>query len=160
MDPYDEENLLKDSIIRYPKIKNSDKVKIIQKSNVKTTAVQTNSLNSKSIRQQNDKNLNTKLTTETKENLIDQHQPGEIPKYNLSDIIDYYFVLTVCDTFFIRYLKNRKILKEKNEKKLQKKLAIQHELGLDDPACPPGHVLLPEPERLDHLTKIKKGSNY
>lgn len=58
---------------------------------------------------------------------------------------------------FIRYLKNRKTLKEKNEKETQKKLAIRHELGLDDPACPPGHVLLPEPERLDHLSKIKKG---
>lgn len=36
-------------------------------------------------------------------------------------------------------------------------MAIRHELGLDDPACPPGHVLLPELERLNHLSKIKKG---
>lgn len=57
-----------------------------------------------------------------------------------------------------RYLKDRKVLKEKNEKETQKKLAIRHALGLDDPACPPGHVLLPEPERLDHLAKIKKGN--
>lgn len=51
------------------------------------------------------------------------------------------------------------MLKEKNEKEIQKQLAIRHELGLDDPACPPGHILLPEPERLEHLTKIKKGSS-
>lgn len=36
-------------------------------------------------------------------------------------------------------------------------MAIRHELGFDDPTCPPGHILLPEPERLDHLSKIKKG---
>jgi len=41
---------------------------------------------------------------------------------------------------------------------MQKKLAIRHELGLDDPACPPGHILLPEPERLDHLAQIQKGN--
>lgn len=56
-----------------------------------------------------------------------------------------------------RYLQNRKVLKEKNEKEIQKKLAIRHELGLDDPACPPGHILLPKLERLDHLAKIQKG---
>jgi len=36
-------------------------------------------------------------------------------------------------------------------------LAIRYELGLDDPACPSGHILLPETERVDHLAKIKKG---
>lgn len=51
------------------------------------------------------------------------------------------------------------MLKEKNDLETQKKLAIRHELGLDDPACPPGHILLPEPERLDHLAKIKKGKS-
>lgn len=60
--------------------------------------------------------------------------------------------------FFNRYLKDRKALKKKNEKERQKKLAIRHELGLDDPACPTGHILLPEPERLDHLAKIQKGN--
>lgn len=59
---------------------------------------------------------------------------------------------------FDRYLKNRKALKEKNEKETQKKLAIRHELGLDDPGCPPGHILLPELERLEHLAKIKNGN--
>lgn len=54
-------------------------------------------------------------------------------------------------------MKDRKVLKEKNENETQKKLAIRRELGLDDPACPPGHILLPEPERLEHLSKIKKG---
>lgn len=54
-------------------------------------------------------------------------------------------------------MKNLKVLKEKNDLETQKKLAIRRELGLDDPACPPGHILLPEPERLDHLAKIKKG---
>jgi len=55
-------------------------------------------------------------------------------------------------------LRDRKALKTKNEKKTQKKLEIRHELGLDDPACPPGHILLPEPERLDHLAQIQKGN--
>lgn len=41
----------------------------------------------------------------------------------------------------------------------QKKLTIRRELGLDDPACPPGHILLPKLERLDHLAKIKKGNS-
>lgn len=66
-------------------------------------------------------------------------------------------IITFLFLLIFRYLKDMKALKEKNDKKLQKKLAIRHELGLDDPACPPGHMLLPELERLDHLAKIKKG---
>lgn len=73
-------------------------------------------------------------------------------------MIEHIIFLFFCNNyFFIRYLKNRKILKEKNNKLTEKKLAIRHELGLDDPACPPGHILLPKLERLEHLAKIKKG---
>lgn len=83
INPYDEEDLLKDGVIKYPKIRNFDAVKIIQKPNVNTTAVQTE--NSKSIKKQAIKNPPKKLPnlTESKEN-VTSHQPGEIPKYELS----------------------------------------------------------------------------
>ncbi|VVC38490.1 Hypothetical protein CINCED_3A012576 [Cinara cedri] len=149
INPYNEESILKDSIIRYPKLENLYFNQIIPTKITNTIAIQTDSSESeysivrskdtlKSI--QSDENSNKKQPNlvELKENAISYHQPGEIPKY----------------------LKNRKILKEKNEKEEQKKLAIRHELGLDDPACPPGHILLPTFERLDHLAKIKKDYSH
>lgn len=144
------ENKLKDNNIRYPISETSDIAKTIQTKQVNTTSVQTESseseysncmskINVKCINHQDKINSKKKLPNpvKLKENVMGHHQPGEIPKY----------------------LKDRKALKEKNEKETQKKLAIRRELGIDDPACPPGHVLLPETERLDHLAKIRKDYN-
>ncbi|XP_025208022.1 uncharacterized protein LOC112603588 [Melanaphis sacchari] len=141
------EDKIKDNSNKYPTSETSDMAKIIQTKHVNTISVQTESSESeysnctskknvKSIHQHDDINSkkNQPISVKLKENIISHHKPGEIPKY----------------------LKDRKALKEKNEKETQKKLAIRRELGIDDPACPPGHILLPETERLDHLTKIKK----
>jgi len=148
VNPCDKEDLLKNSIIRYPNSGSSDIDKIICNNKHRNTAsVQTeypetkydNSTSRKDfktiiIKDDNNSKKKQSHSIGLKENMINHHQPGEIPKY----------------------LKDRKALKEKNDKETQKKLAIRHELGLDDPACPPGHILLPEPERLEHLSKIKK----
>ncbi|XP_025419543.1 uncharacterized protein LOC112689883 isoform X2 [Sipha flava] len=147
INPYNEEDVLKDSIVRYPKSEKLDTA-TIQMNHKNTAAVQTErsesdcsnyvSKNSLKPLKKDEINLKTKHSVGFKENATSYHQPGEIPKY----------------------LKDRKVLKEKNEKETQKKLAIRRELGLDDPACPPGHLLLPEPERLEHLSKIKKDYNH
>lgn len=92
INPYNEENILKDSIIRYPKLKNSDMSKIIQMKYTNTIAVQTDSSESeysnvtskdtlKSIQNYNDSKRKQQNLVEIKENLLDHHKPGEIPKY-------------------------------------------------------------------------------
>ncbi|XP_026806344.1 uncharacterized protein LOC113549309 [Rhopalosiphum maidis] len=140
---------IEDNCIRYPMSETSDMAKINQTKHVNTISVQTesseseysNCMSNKNVKSIHRQDINSKKKQQNsvkfKENIMGHHQPGEIPKY----------------------LKDRKALKEKNEKETQKKLAIRRELGIDDPACPPGHILLPETERLDHLTKIKKDYN-
>lgn len=94
MNPYNEEDILKDSIIRYPNFRNSDKSKIIQMKHMSTIAVQTegskledcNSMsvnNSKSIQKHNDVNSkeNQLNLVGLEKNTLDHHRPGEIPKY-------------------------------------------------------------------------------
>lgn len=93
VNPYNEENILKDSIIRYPKSRNSDMAKAIQINNMNTIAVQTGSSESecfesmskkglKSMQQIDDNSKKKQLNTVgLKENIISHHQPGEIPKY-------------------------------------------------------------------------------
>ncbi|XP_003243361.1 uncharacterized protein LOC100573150 [Acyrthosiphon pisum] len=150
VNPYEEEGKLNNNIIRNPILQTSDMAKTIQTKHMNTISVSTENSESEysnvmsrknvnSVHQQDDNNSKRKQQhlVGLKENIMGHHQPGEIPKY----------------------LKDRKALKEKNEKEVQKKLAIRRALGLDDPACPPGHVLLPEPERLEHLAKIKKDYN-
>ncbi|XP_022168728.1 uncharacterized protein LOC111032609 [Myzus persicae] len=146
VNPYDDEDKLRVNIIRCP-ISETFMPKPFPTKHMNTISVQTESSeteysnlmsrkNVSSVHQQDDNKTKRKQQHlgGFKENIIGHHQPGEIPKY----------------------LKDRKALKEKNEKEIQKKLTIRRELGLDDPACPPGHVLLPKTERLEHLAKIKK----
>ncbi|XP_050424177.1 enkurin domain-containing protein 1 [Adelges cooleyi] len=150
--PFNEESVLKDSIIRYPSYHSERFVTTAKSKHMNTIAIQTEGVsatetsNSKtssepvvSIKQ---KHIVTEKKTEPAKNCIANtechHQIGEIPKY----------------------LKNRKALKEKNARETQKKIAIRHELGLDDPACPPGHMLLPKTERLEHLNDIQKKYDY
>ncbi|XP_060835156.1 uncharacterized protein LOC132918089 [Rhopalosiphum padi] len=149
VNPYEIEDKLKDNCIGYPISETLDMAKTNQTKHVNTISVQTesseseysNCMSNKNVKSIHRQDINSKKkqpnSVKFKENIIGHHQPGEIPKY----------------------LKDRKALKEKNEKETQKKLAIRRELGIDDPACPPGHILLPETERLDHLTKIKKDYN-
>jgi len=94
VNPYNEEDILKDSIIRYPNSRNSVKSKIIQMKHMSTIAVQTDSSklkdcnsisvnNSKSVQKQDDVNSkdNQLNLVGLEKNLLDHHRPGEIPKY-------------------------------------------------------------------------------
>lgn len=94
MNPYNKEEILKDSIIKYPNSRNSDKSKIIQMKHMSTIAVQTESSkledcnsmsvnNSKSIQKQDDVNSkgNQLNLVGLEENVLGHHRPGEIPKY-------------------------------------------------------------------------------
>lgn len=92
VNPYNEENILKDSIIRYPKLKNSDMNKIIQMKYTNTIAVQTDSSESvysnvtskdtlKSVQNYNNSKRKQPNSVEIKENVFSHHKPGEIPKY-------------------------------------------------------------------------------
>lgn len=91
INPYNEENILKDSIIRYSKSRNLDKNKIIQKKNVNSIAVQTECSESeisnpvtksdyKSMEQENILK-NQPNSVRFQKNVTGHHQPGEIPKY-------------------------------------------------------------------------------
>lgn len=91
VNPYDEEDILRDSIIRYPKLENSNMDKHIQETHMSTIAVQTESFDfnhpnpiSKNDlkctkRQENDNHSKKKLIN-SNENIKSHHQPGEIPK--------------------------------------------------------------------------------
>ncbi|XP_050524292.1 uncharacterized protein LOC126895973 [Daktulosphaira vitifoliae] len=149
--PFSEELVLKDGTVRYPSVNRNSYLKLAKNKLVNTIAIQTEVIENEEIL--NDaasiKNLITKQQSKVikskqepiqhkcgQEN-IGLHQIGKIPKY----------------------LKQRKALKEKNDREEQKKKDIRHKLGLDDPNCPPGHMLLPKTERLEHLADLQKNYN-
>lgn len=91
VNPYNEENILKDSIIRYSKSRNLDKNKIIQKKNVNSIAVQTecseseisNHVTKSDYKSMEQENILKKQPNSVRfqNNVTGHHQPGEIPKY-------------------------------------------------------------------------------
>lgn len=89
MNPYDEEEILKGSIIRYPKLKNSDMAKTSRIIHVNSIAVQTespefenyNSVSRKDLKSLQQDNIHSKENKPNSVKFKENHQPGEIPKY-------------------------------------------------------------------------------
>lgn len=91
VNPYDEEDILKDSIIKYPKLENLNIGKHIQETHMSSIAVQTenfdlnypNSMSKKDFKctkRQENENDSKQKPINRNENVQGHHQPGEIPK--------------------------------------------------------------------------------
>lgn len=89
INPYDEEEILKDSIIRYPNLNNSDMTKINRTKNLNSIAVQTerltleysNSVSRKDFKSLKHDDIHSKGNKSNSVKFKENHQPGEIPKY-------------------------------------------------------------------------------